>query len=82
MSRILVVDDELRVRDLIKKYAKFEGYEISEASNGLQALELCRDQNFDIVIMDVMMPELAVSAGGAIVRHQHETIGNGFEFVL
>ena len=58
MSRILVVDDELRVRDLIKKYAKFEGYEVSEASNGLQALELCRDQNFDIVIMDVMMPEL------------------------
>ena len=50
MSRILVVDDELRVRDLIKKYAKFEGYEVSEASNGLQALELCRDQNFDIVI--------------------------------
>ena len=58
MSRILIVDDELRVRDLIKKYAKFEGYEVSEASNGLQALELCRDQNFDIVIMDVMMPEL------------------------
>ena len=58
MSRILVVDDELRVRDLIKKYAKFEGYEVSEASYGLQALELCRDQNFDIVIMDVMMPEL------------------------
>lgn len=58
MSRILIVDDELRVRDLIKKYAKFEGYEVSEASNGLQALELCRDQNFDIVIIDVMMPEL------------------------
>ena len=58
MSRILVVDDELRVRDLIKKYARFEGYDVSEASNGLQALELCRDQNFDIVIMDVMMPEL------------------------
>ena len=58
MSRILIVDDELRVRDLIKKYAKVEGYEVSEASNGLQALELCRDQNFDIVIMDVMMPEL------------------------
>lgn len=58
MSRILVVDDELRVRDLIKKYAKFEGYEVSEASNGLQALEMCRDQSFDIVIMDVMMPEL------------------------
>ncbi len=58
MSRILIVDDELRVRDLIKKYAKFEGYEVSEASNGLQALELCKNHEFDIVIMDVMMPEL------------------------
>ena len=58
MSSILVADDELRVRDLIKKYAKFEGYEISEASNGLEALELCRNHSFDIIIMDVMMPEL------------------------
>lgn len=58
MSRILIVDDELRVRDLIKKYAKFEGYEVSEASNGLQALELCKSHEFDIVILDVMMPEL------------------------
>ncbi len=58
MSKILVVDDELRVRDLIKKYAKFEGFEVAEASNGLQALELCKNHEFDIIIMDVMMPEL------------------------
>ncbi len=58
MSSILIVDDELRVRDLIKKYAKFEGYDVSEASNGLQALELCKSHHFDIVIMDIMMPEL------------------------
>ena len=58
MSKILIVDDELRVRDLIKKYAKFEGYEVAEASNGLKALELCKNHEFDIVIMDVMMPEL------------------------
>lgn len=58
MSRILIVDDELRVRDLIKKYAKFEGYEVSEASNGLKALEICKNNEPDIVIMDVMMPEL------------------------
>ena len=38
MSKILIVDDELRVRDLIKKYAKFEGYEVCEASNGLKAI--------------------------------------------
>lgn len=58
MSSILVVDDELRVRDLIKKYAKFDGYEVGEASNGIQALELCKKQSFDLVILDVMMPEL------------------------
>ena len=58
MSRILIVDDELRVRDLIKKYAKFEGYDVIEASNGLKALEICRTGEPDIIIMDVMMPEL------------------------
>ena len=58
MSRILIVDDELRVRDLIKKYAKFEGYEVCEASNGLKALEICKSSKPDIIIMDVMMPEL------------------------
>ena len=58
MSRILVVDDELRIREAVKKYAKFEGHEIFEASNGLQALELCKEHKFDIITMDVMMPEL------------------------
>ncbi len=58
MSKILIVDDELRIRDLVKKYAKFEGFETAEASNGLQALELCKTHKFDILIMDVMMPEL------------------------
>lgn len=58
MSRILIVDDEIKIRDTVKKYAKFEGYETSEASNGLTALELCKNHEFDIIIMDVMMPEL------------------------
>lgn len=58
MSRILIVDDEIKIRDTVKKYAKFEGYETSEASNGLAALELCKNHEFDIIIMDVMMPEL------------------------
>ena len=58
MSKILIVDDEHRERDLIKKYAKFEGYEVCEASNGLKALEICKTSDPDIIIMDVMMPEL------------------------
>lgn len=58
MQRILVVDDEEKIRAIIKKYAEFEGYEIVEAKNGMDAVEICRTQDFDIIIMDVMMPEL------------------------
>ena len=58
MSRLLVVDDEYRIRQIIKKYAEFEGYEVEEAVDGMQAIELCHKQDFDLIIMDVMMPEL------------------------
>ncbi len=58
MKKILVVDDEAAIRNLIKKYADFEGYEIAEAENGMEAVELCRDNSYDLIIMDIMMPEL------------------------
>ena len=58
MSRILVVDDEYRIRELIKKYATFEGHEVVEATDGLEAISICTRNDFDIIIMDVMMPEL------------------------
>ncbi len=58
MYRILVVDDEEKIRDIIKKYANFEGYSVTEASNGMEAVERCRNERFDIIIMDIMMPEL------------------------
>lgn len=58
MYKILITDDEDKIRTLIKKYAIFEGHAAVEASNGMEAIELCRNQTFDIVIMDVMMPEL------------------------
>ena len=58
MYHILIVDDETKIRELIKKYALFEGHTVSEASNGLEAIEICRQNQFDIIIMDVMMPEL------------------------
>lgn len=60
MYRILVVDDEEKIRELIKKYAVFEGHTVTEAGDGMEAVEICRkDPNaFDIIIMDVMMPEL------------------------
>ena len=58
MYKILVVDDEARIRELIKKYATFEGHEVTEAAAGMEAVLLCRKEKFDIIIMDIMMPEL------------------------
>lgn len=58
MSRILVVDDEARIRQIIRKYAEFEGFGVEEAVDGMQAIEICRKEDFDLIIMDVMMPEL------------------------
>lgn len=56
--KLLVVDDEERIRDIIKKYAVFEGYTVEEAGNGMEAVEKCRQNTYDLIIMDVMMPEL------------------------
>ena len=58
MYNILVVDDEERIRQIIKKYAVFEGHEVTEAADGMQAVEICKQQDFDIMVIDVMMPEL------------------------
>ncbi len=58
MSEILIVDDEQHICSLLKKYASFEGYTVHTASNGMEALELCKKRDFDIIIMDIMMPEL------------------------
>lgn len=58
MYKILIVDDEMKIRELIKKYAVFEGYATLEASDGMMAIDMCKTNDVDIVIMDVMMPEL------------------------
>lgn len=58
MYHILVVDDEVRIRSIIKKYAEFEGHTVTEAGDGMEAVLQCRNGKFDIVVMDIMMPEL------------------------
>lgn len=58
MSKILVVDDEEKIRLIIRKYAEFENYEVDEAEDGMQALIKVRATNYDLIILDVMMPEL------------------------
>ena len=58
MYHILVVDDESRIRAIIRKYAEFEGHRVTEATDGMDAVYKCRETTFDMIIMDIMMPEL------------------------
>lgn len=58
MPKILIADDELEIVELVKRYAQREGYETKAAYDGTEAIELCRNEDFDMIIMDVMMPEM------------------------
>ena len=49
MYRLLVVDDEEKIRVLVRKYAEYEGYEVEEAADGMSAIELCRQEKFELL---------------------------------
>ena len=75
MYKILVVDDEARIRELIRKYAEFEGYEVMEACDGMDAVHLCRKfpYGFDMIILDIMMPELDGFSAANEIRKVSDT---------
>ena len=56
--KVLVVDDEEMIRNVLKEYIEFEGNEAYEAADGIQAVKMCRENDYDIILMDVMMPSL------------------------
>lgn len=58
MYRILVVDDEEKIREVIREYGEFEGHNVTEASDGMEAVNICKTEDFDIIVMDIMMPRL------------------------
>ena len=58
MLKILIVDDEIKIREVVKEYARVSNYEADEASNGLDAIEMVKNNDYDCVILDIMMPEL------------------------
>ena len=58
MCRILIVDDEQKIRAVIREYCEFHGYEVEEAKDGMEAVKLCQEQDFGVVILDVMLPRL------------------------
>lgn len=58
MYKLLVVDDEPKIREVIKEYAEFNGYDVTEAEDGMSAVGLCKLNEYDLVILDIMMPKL------------------------
>lgn len=58
MQKLLIVDDEVKIIEVLKEYAEFENYEVDGAENGIEAVEKCKNNRYDLVIMDIMMPKL------------------------
>lgn len=58
MYKLLIVDDEPKIREIIREYAEFAGYEVDEAEDGMVALGLCKLNDYDLIVMDIMMPKL------------------------
>ena len=56
--KVLIVDDEKLIRDVIKEYCLMENYKVDEAENGYEAIEKCNNNNYDVIIMDIMMPKM------------------------
>ena len=73
MYNILIVDDEAKIRTIIKKYAEFEGHSVAEACDGMEAVNMCRKNTYDIIIMDIMMPELDGFSACREIRKNSQT---------
>ncbi|MBE6875745.1 MAG: response regulator transcription factor [Ruminococcus sp.] len=72
MSKLLIVDDEVNIRAVVREYAEFEEYQVDEAENGMEAVEKCKQNDYDLIIMDVMMPKLdGYSASKEIKKHKN-----------
>ncbi len=56
--KVLIVDDEDMIRNVLKEYVEFEGNEAFEAADGMQAVKMCKSDDYDVILMDVMMPRL------------------------
>jgi len=73
MARLLIVDDEEKIREMIKKYAVFEGHEVAEASDGFTAVKMAEENDYDLIVMDVMMPELDGFSAVKAIRKVKQT---------
>lgn len=58
MQKLLLVDDEEKIIEVLREYAEFEHYQVDSASNGMEAIQKCNENKYDLIIMDIMMPKL------------------------
>lgn len=58
VMKILIADDEIGIREVIKEYCLHEGYQVYEAKDGFEVLDIIRKENIDFLILDIMMPKL------------------------
>lgn len=72
-ERILIVDDEKEIRDLIEIYLNNEGYEVEKAGTGLEAVRLIEEKTIDLIILDIMMPVVNGIDACIKIREQHNT---------
>lgn len=71
MAKLLIVDDEAKIREVLKEYAEFEGHEADCAEDGMESVKMAKENDYDLIIMDVMMPRLdGFSAVKEIKKHK------------
>lgn len=58
MAKLLIVDDERKIREVVKEYAEFDGHEIDQAQDGMEAIQMAKQKDYDLIILDIMMPRL------------------------
>lgn len=68
--KILVADDEAEIRDVLRLYLEKDGYEVAEAADGIEALEICKREKADLIILDIMMPGID---GYRVLRNVRES---------
>ncbi len=71
--KLLIVDDEANIRRVVREYAEFEGYETDEAADGMEAVNKAKANDYDIIIMDIMMPRLDGFSACKEIRKQKDT---------
>ena len=74
MTKILIVDDEAKIREMIEKYARHEGFETAQASDGMEAVEMCENNSYDLIVMDIMMPNLDGFSAVKAIRQFNQAV--------